>query len=219
VTAIHASAAATKPPRRLGWIAGVAGVAIAATVGAVVWQTRSQPPAPPAPHARIDEPAARTAPIAAPGSAAAAPTIAPGSAAAVDPKPADPKPADPKLAKSHPKTVAKPASAHDPDPAPPAATEASADLDDDVPRKLHEATAALDHQSFDLAERLANSIINSPAGPKARATARLIHGQVQCIARNDQEAAQIDVRSLEAFRALQIRLLNVCRKHGVVLTP
>jgi uncharacterized protein HemY len=85
--------------------------------------------------------------------------------------------------------------------------------------KIKEAAAALDRHEYDLAERLANTVINSPAGPKQRATARLIHGTVQCVARNDQEAAQIDLRNLEGFRALKTRLLNVCRSHGVLSAP
>jgi uncharacterized protein HemY len=93
------------------------------------------------------------------------------------------------------------------------------DGDDAVREQLKEAAAALDRHDYDLAERLANTVVNSPAGPKQRAAARLIHGTIQCVARNDQEAAQIDLRNLERFRALRTRLLNVCRSHGVLSSP
>jgi hypothetical protein len=61
-------------------------------------------------------------------------------------------------------------------------------------------------------------VINSSASPKQRASARLIHGTVQCAARNDQEAAQIDLRALDGFRALRARLLANCRRHGMLTT-
>jgi hypothetical protein len=58
-------------------------------------------------------------------------------------------------------------------------------------------------------------VINSPASPRQHAAARLIHGTVQCAARNDQEAAGIDLRNLDGFRAMKTRLLTVCRRHGI----
>jgi serine/threonine-protein kinase len=87
--------------------------------------------------------------------------------------------------------------------------------DADAAGRLQQATAALDRHDYDAAERLAITVINAPASPKQRAAARLIHGTVQCAARNDQEAAQIDLRALENFRALRARLLAACRGHGL----
>jgi serine/threonine-protein kinase len=100
--------------------------------------------------------------------------------------------------------------------APPSDTETETDGDDDARDKLKRATAALDARDYDLAERLANAVINSAAPPRQRAVARLIHGTVQCAARNDQEAAQIDLRNLDGFRAMRTRLLTVCRSHGIL---
>jgi hypothetical protein len=153
---------------------------------------------------------------------------------AADPKASDPKAQDPKASdpKAQDPPGRKPAPKPDPklhgkpDPKlpvvhgagqPPAAPDDEGD--GDTRDKLRAATAALDRREYDLAERLANAVINSPAGPKQRATARLIHGTVQCVHRNDQEAAQIDLRNLEGFRALKLRLLNVCRSHGVLSAP
>jgi eukaryotic-like serine/threonine-protein kinase len=93
------------------------------------------------------------------------------------------------------------------------------DGDDDVRDKLREAAAALDRRDYDLAERLAKSVFNAPAGRRQHAHARLIHGTVQCVARNDQEAAGIDLRSLAGFRALRAKLLALCRKSGVLTGP
>jgi len=89
--------------------------------------------------------------------------------------------------------------------------------DDDTHAKLKQATAALDRHDYDLAERLANAVINSAASSRQRATARFLHGTVQCVARNDQEAAQIDLRNLTGFRALRARLVGVCRNHGILM--
>ncbi|HSS01748.1 MAG TPA: protein kinase, partial [Kofleriaceae bacterium] len=90
--------------------------------------------------------------------------------------------------------------------------------DEDARQKLAQAMAAVDGHNYDQAERLANAVINAPGSPRQHATARMIHGIVQCAARNDQEAANIDLRSLENFRNLRGRLLNVCRSHGVFTT-
>jgi serine/threonine-protein kinase len=103
-----------------------------------------------------------------------------------------------------------------PVPRPAAPTDADGNADPDARDKLQQAAAALDGHDYDRAERLANAVINSSASAKQRATARLIHGTVQCAARNDQEAAQIDLRALGGFRALRARLLTVCRNHGIV---
>ena len=223
------------PPRRWPRLVIAGAIAAVAAAGLVVVM-KPRPPQAPTPHAQVDAPPTHRGPAA----VAAPAEVRPADAKPADAKPADAKPADAKpaslardggeppvvkpAAKSHAKPPAKPPSAHSPasstaETSTPESAEVGADLDDDIPRKLHEASAALDHKDFELAERLANAIINSPAGPKQRATARLIHGQIACIAHNDQEAAQIDVRSLEGFRALRIRLLNVCRNHGIVLNP
>jgi serine/threonine-protein kinase len=101
-----------------------------------------------------------------------------------------------------------------PHPAPP--PEADAAADPDARDKLQQAEAALDGHDYNRAERLANAVINSSASARQRASARLIHGTVQCAARNDQEAAQIDLRALDGFRALRARLLSVCRQHGIL---
>jgi len=98
----------------------------------------------------------------------------------------------------------------------PAAPAADADADPDARDKLQQAEAALKAHDYDRAERLANGVINSSASARQRATARLIHGSVQCAARNDQEAAQIDLRALDGFRALRAQLLATCRRHGML---
>ena len=168
------------------------------------------------------------------GPGAADPKVADPKAA--DPKAADPKAADPKAADpgaADPRApdsqgARKPApkpdpGAHKPDPRrtvqPVSAPDEGGEGNPEARDKIKEAAAALDRHEYDLAERLANAVINSPAGPKQRATARLIHGTVQCVARNDQEAAQIDLRNLESFHALKTRLLNVCRSHGILSAP
>jgi len=97
-----------------------------------------------------------------------------------------------------------------------ATTSADSDADPDARDKLQQAAAALDAHDYDRAERLANAVINSAASARQRATARMIHGTVQCAARNDQEAAQIDLRTLAGFHALQARLLTLCRSHGML---
>ncbi|HEX7842936.1 MAG TPA: hypothetical protein VF469_35935, partial [Kofleriaceae bacterium] len=92
--------------------------------------------------------------------------------------------------------------------------------DEDTRDKLAQATAALDRRDYDLAERLASAVINSSsAAVRQRARARMIHGIVQCAARNDQEAAQIDLRNLDGFRDLRTRLINACRSHGILTGP
>jgi serine/threonine protein kinase len=95
-------------------------------------------------------------------------------------------------------------------------TDADAGADPDARDKLQQAEAALAGHDYDRAERLTNAVINSSASARQRASARLIHGTVQCAARNDQEAAQIDLRALEGFRGLRARLLSECRRHGVL---
>jgi flagellar hook-length control protein FliK len=109
-----------------------------------------------------------------------------------------------------------PATRPAPHPAPPADAEAGGDPD--ARDKLQQAEAALAGHDYDRAERLANAVINSSASARQRASARLIHGTVQCAAHNDQEAAQIDLRALDGFRALRARLVTECRRHGVLTT-
>jgi hypothetical protein len=87
--------------------------------------------------------------------------------------------------------------------------------DEEIRQKLKQAAAAIERRDYDQAERIANSVINAPASPRQHATARMIHGTVQCAARNDQEAAGIDLRNLDNFRNLKNRLLTVCRSHGI----
>ncbi len=101
-------------------------------------------------------------------------------------------------------------------PHPAAPADADRDADPDARDKLQQAEAALAGHDYNRAERLANAVINSAASARQRASARLIHGTVQCAARNDQEAAQIDLRALEGFRALRARLLTACRDHGML---
>jgi TolA-binding protein len=88
--------------------------------------------------------------------------------------------------------------------------------DDETREKFRQARSALDNRQYDQAEQLANALINAAASPKQRATAHLIHGLVQCAARNDQEAAQIDLRGVQGFPGMRARLLAECRRHGVI---
>ena len=104
-----------------------------------------------------------------------------------------------------------------PHPVAPAGAADDAGGDPDARDRLQQAAAALDGGDYSGAERLANAVINSAASAKQRASARLIHGTVQCASRNDQEAAQIDLRSLDGFRALRMKLITVCRQHGIVI--
>ena len=135
-----------------------------------------------------------------------------GSVALAD---ADTDPAA-KNAGAHRDQATRPAGAHA---AVPTAGAADAEGDEDVREKLRQASSALDAHDYDLAEKLANAVINSSATPKQRASARLIHGTVQCVARNDQEAAQIDLRNLAGFHAMRAKLLAACRSHGILNGP
>ena len=136
----------------------------------------------------------------------------------VDPKPVDPKPAAPKPVDPKPPKVsaAKPVGHDAKQPVP---ADDDADGNDDARQKLQQAADALAQQDYDAVERLANAVINAPASPKQHARARLLHGTVQCAARNDQEAAQIDLRSLNGFRALKAKLVAVCKRHGILSAP
>jgi serine/threonine-protein kinase len=221
----------TDPPRpqrrSAGMIAVIAIAGAAVAAGAMYLVMRNGDPArhvgtskPPEPPEPPDRGVAATDP-------AHAPAGEPTPPSTVTPKATDPKATAPKAGKPDPKP--DPKSYRRPDPKPPvvrqpvSAPNGGSDGDDDgdanTRDKLEQATAALDRHDYDLAERLANAVINTPAGPKLHATARLIHGTVQCVARNDQEAAQIDLRSLEGFRALRMQLINACRSHGVLTAP
>ncbi len=143
---------------------------------------------------------------------------APTGPKATDATPTAPKPTDPKPGS---KPTQPQGGAHDakrPPPATPVADD-NAGGDDEIRQKLQQATTALAQHDYDLAERLANMVINSPASPKQHAAARLVHGTVQCAARNDQEAAQIDLRNLDGFRALKAQLITVCKNHGILSAP
>jgi eukaryotic-like serine/threonine-protein kinase len=136
----------------------------------------------------------------------------------VDPKPAAPKPAAPKpAAPKPPKLPAGKPVGHDAKQ--PVSADDDTDGNDDARQKLQQAADALAQHDYDVVERLANAVINAPASPKQHARARLLHGTVQCAARNDQEAAQIDLRNLEGFRALKARLVAVCKRHGILSAP
>jgi serine/threonine protein kinase len=148
-----------------------------------------------------------------------------------DTRPVDTKPADviadvpsaPKPAAGKPDPKQDPRAHSKPDPkpatAPPApAPDGDADGNADARDKLTQATAALTQGKHELAEQLASAVINAPASAKQHATARLIHGTVQCVAHNDQEAAQIDLRNLEGSRGLRLQLLSVCKRHGINLS-
>lgn len=172
-------------------------------------------PAPKAPDHKAADPAAA-------GSNAAVPSAA-GSAA---PKAADHTASDP-AEHGHPSpgpgsghkdrgSTHRPAAPN----ATPGAGSAETEGDEDARDKLAQAAAAFDRHDYDLAERLANAVINSSAATvRQRATARMIHGTVQCAARNDQEAAQIDLRNLDGFRGLRARLIGVCRSYGILTGP
>ncbi|HEY6178769.1 MAG TPA: hypothetical protein VIX73_30165, partial [Kofleriaceae bacterium] len=124
--------------------------------------------------------------------------------------------ADEDSTRTHRDAATRPAGAHA---VVPTVSNGDAEGDEDAREKLQQATAALDSHNYDLAEKLANAVINSSATPKQRANARLIHGTVQCAARNDQEAAQIDLRNLVGFRVLHTKLLTFCRSRGVLNAP
>ncbi|HET9626358.1 MAG TPA: serine/threonine-protein kinase [Kofleriaceae bacterium] len=220
-----------KAKRPIGMIVGAVVLAAAVAAGAVVLMSRSPadhtPPTAPAP------PVATTTPPAPPVTPPAPPAQSVTTAPAGTPPPVTP-PAPPPAAggnaasavaaKVEPANDGKarptgkphtPATKPATPPAPPSGA-GDDDGDEETRAKFQQARAALDSHHYDQAEQLANALINTAAGPKQRATAHLIHGLVQCAARNDQEAAQIDLRSLQGFPGLRARLLNECRRHGVI---
>jgi serine/threonine protein kinase len=206
-----------KAKRPIGKILGIAIAALAAASGAVVLMTHGPveshltPPTPPVASAPPPAPVAAPPPAPAPAPPAPTPTapVAAAGSGSADSKPvATVEPTRPKV---------HPPAAHPIAPtAPPPASTPEDDGDPDTREKLQQARAALDHRNYDLAEQIANAVINNAPGAKARAAAHLVHGLVQCEARNDQEAAQIDLRSLQGFGGMRSRLLNECRKRGVV---
>jgi serine/threonine-protein kinase len=140
-----------------------------------------------------------------------------------DPKPTDPKPTDPKptgstLSKDPTLPAAKPAPQHHGALAArqPASDDSEGDANDDARQKLEQAEAAIQQRDHELAERLSNAVINGPGSPRQHATAHFLHGTVQCVANNDQEAAQIDLRNLGRFRGLKAKLLAICKRHGIL---
>jgi hypothetical protein len=178
----------------------------------------SQPPGPPT----IPPP---TQPATAGGGSAAttdSPDPKTTDAKTTDAKTTDPNVQDPKPGKPPRQDPRKPGR-REPGSIPPPPDEDDGDEpdggDDDIRQKLRDATAALDAKDHDRAERLATSVINSPASRRQHASARLIRGTVQCLARNDQEAAGIDLRGLAGFPKMRARLLGICRQRGVLSGP
>jgi serine/threonine protein kinase len=226
------------PPRRsTGAIVALALVGAAAAAGAAYFAIGRRPAhtGVAAVQAADDRKLADRGPAAAPPSVAGATAAVPAAPpdqptsdrklAAADPVPRDPPPSTAlppaRAGLSGGDRTGRPRIEHasGPKAAPhstsPPTAEPEAAGDADAVERLAQATAALERRDYDAAERLAIAVINAPASPRQRAAARLIHGTVQCAARNDQEAAQIDLRALENFRALRARLLAACRNHGI----
>jgi eukaryotic-like serine/threonine-protein kinase len=233
--------ATAEPARRLspGVIAAIVLAGAALAGGAVFVATRPDDTASRTPAAQPDDRSDRDRVAAGSGSAAPAvvpppspapapppvvpvpPAPGPGSAEAPAPPvtPTAPPP-DPTVAPGRPKPGPASQPGGRPKPPPPIDDEEGEEEgDDDVRQKLKQASAALERRDYDLAERLAMSVINAPAGRRQHAAARLIHGSVQCAARNDQEAAGIALRGLAGFRAMRAKLLATCRSHGILIGP
>ncbi len=101
--------------------------------------------------------------------------------------------------------------------APPPEPSPADEKDETARDKLKEAEQALAAKNGLLAERLANSVINSDgAGPNQRMHAAAIHGIVQCRFNNDHEHAQIDLRKVKT-RLLRRRLVEACSAVGITL--
>ncbi|MBA2542302.1 MAG: protein kinase [Deltaproteobacteria bacterium] len=79
-----------------------------------------------------------------------------------------------------------------------------------------QAQRALQARDFDSAERLAGGVIVSPdSGPRQKARARMIRGIVRCVARNNEEAAGLDLKAIpRGFRQLRAALLSSCQAQG-----
>ncbi|HTL34735.1 MAG TPA: serine/threonine-protein kinase [Kofleriaceae bacterium] len=85
-------------------------------------------------------------------------------------------------------------------------------------QKLNDADVALRASEWGKAEQLANAVINSEdANPKQKARASLIHGTAQCLGRNNQEGALMDLRRLKGAPGLRAKLLNVCKQADILL--
>ena len=85
--------------------------------------------------------------------------------------------------------------------------------DEAAAKKLREAQAALTASDWDLAERLANSVMNSETAiPRQRARATMMYGMVQCLGRNDQGRAIAAARRLTGSPKLRRKLLDTCRR-------
>jgi len=79
-----------------------------------------------------------------------------------------------------------------------------------------QAQRALGERNFDAAERLAGSVIVSPdTGAPQKARARMIRGIVRCVARNNEEAAGLDLKAIpRGFRQLRATLISSCQAQG-----
>ncbi len=98
---------------------------------------------------------------------------------------------------------------------PPEPPEPPDDPDDKVSTDLRQAESELGKGKLDTAERYANAVINSPANPRQLARAHAIRGAVQCSLHNNEERAQIDLRTINArFRGARQALLAACHARG-----
>ena len=140
------------------------------------------------------------------------------------PKPADtPKPVDPPKPADTPKPVKAevPAPVKAPTKAPvktvPPPPEADDPAEDATVREqLQKAEAALASGNYELAQRLANGVINSDARPRQRAQAHSIRGICECVANNNEEAARSNLRALGPFAGPRARLIKACHQHGLL---
>ncbi|HEY4239665.1 MAG TPA: serine/threonine-protein kinase [Kofleriaceae bacterium] len=176
------------------------------------------------PHHATKPPAPPTNPAEIPDAAVVLPTP-PDAAVAVAPPDAVvvvAAPPDAAVATTHPTPDAAVATTH-PTPHPPAPHPPTPVSEDDpssddptVAEQLQKADAALSAENFDLAERLANSTIQSSAPARQKAHAHAIRGIAAC-AHNDQEHAQADLRAIGGFPRIRARLVAACRARGVTL--
>jgi hypothetical protein len=103
-----------------------------------------------------------------------------------------------------------------------ATASANADSDSDgdatAKQKLQDADASLKASDWGRAEQLANAVINSEdATPKQKARAAMLHGIAQCLGRNNEEVALMDLRRLRGSPALRAKLLKTCQQGGFLL--
>jgi serine/threonine-protein kinase len=100
---------------------------------------------------------------------------------------------------------------------PPVSGVSEADEEAD-PSDLKKAQAALNSGNLDLAKRLANAVINSPANERQQARAYGIRGAIEC-ARDDEETAGIDLRNIPMrFTRIRAGLLASCHSRGYLKT-